>query len=104
MTTQGKNKVFRRNKDEEYSTEFTPNLSGYSFDKNLYTDISATAKIIGYIGLLFSLFSIVFFPVFLGTIGVVIGIYTVINKQKTLGYTAVGFGAFSILFTFFSYL
>ncbi len=103
MSIQEKDKVLRRNKEEEYSNELIPTLKGYSFDKKLHTDFSATVKTISYVGLFFSLFSIVFFPVILGMIGVIIGIFTVINNQRTLGYTTIGFGTFSILFAFFAY-
>ena len=49
----------------------------------------------------FSLFSIAFYPVTLGSLAILVGLLAVNFGARTLGYTAIGFGSFSVLFTLF---
>jgi len=84
--------------NEEYSAEFMP--STRFTDDNL-TESQTFTLWVGYTGLFLSLFSLFMLPVLLGIIGTAIGIYTVNKGIKTLGYTTIGFGLFSILVSVF---
>jgi hypothetical protein len=88
-----KNKIVKRDL-EEFSAEITPNTNDLP-----QLNQRTTALIIGYIGLFFALFSMVFFPLFLGISGICCGVYAIKFQQKTLGYTVIAFASFSILFT-----
>ncbi|MFB7141885.1 permease [Gottfriedia sp. NPDC056225] len=86
--------------NEEYSAEFYPTRDVF------YTDTTsdkshATGIVIGYVALFFSLFSLFLMPVLFGIIGIAIGIYSVTKGHSTLGYTAIGFGLFSVIVTIF---
>ncbi|PHB14462.1 permease, partial [Bacillus pseudomycoides] len=43
--------------------------------------------------------SIAFYPVTLGSLAILVGLLAVNFGARTLGYTAIGFGSFSVLFT-----
>ena len=60
---------------------------------------SNTRAMIGYGALFLSLFSIAFYPVTLGSLAILVGLLAVNFGARTLGYTAIGFGSFSVLFT-----
>ncbi|UOY92783.1 permease [Ectobacillus sp. JY-23] len=85
-----------RRHDEEYAAEITPHDS-----VNLLTSKTNKGVILGYIALFISLFSIAFYPVFLGSIGIVAGLIALRYGAKTLAFTAIGFSAFSIVFSLF---
>lgn len=61
----------------------------------------STGTIIGYIALFLALFSIAVYPITFGLLSIVLGLVAVYYGAKTIGYTAAGFGAFSVFFTLF---
>ena len=89
-----------KDQNEEYSAEFYPARNTF-YTETTSDKSHATAVIIGYVALFFSLFSLFLMPVVLGIIGIALGIYTVTKGHSTLGYTAIGFGLFSVIVTIF---
>ncbi|WP_245592189.1 hypothetical protein [Ectobacillus panaciterrae] len=67
--------------------------------RNLLTFKTDTSVIVGYVALFLALFSITFYPLVFGSLGVVIGLLAVRYGARTLGFTAIGFGGFSVLFS-----
>jgi hypothetical protein len=84
---------------EEYSAEYMPSTRFIEGPRVINSWL--LSLLIGYTGLVFSLLSLFMLPVLFGIIGTAIGIYTVTRGQSTLGYTAIGFGLFSMFVSFF---
>lgn len=82
-------------KKEEYAAELTPQYAQQS-EKGERTNIGA---VVGYIGLFLALFSIALYPILFGSLAIIMGLLAVNYASKTLGYTAIGFGSFSVLFS-----
>ncbi|MCP8968924.1 permease [Ectobacillus sp. SYSU M60031] len=84
--------------EEEYAAELTTGrLQAYRQTRE--QDGISTGRIVGYMALFLSLFSIAFYPIVFGALGVVMGLIAARYGAKTLGYTAIGFGGFSVLFS-----
>lgn len=102
-----KSKMSKRNHklsddhNEEYSTEFFPTRDVIYSDTDSESKSYVWKLVIGYIALFFSLFSLFIMPVLFGLVGIVLGIYTVTKGHSTLGYTAIGFGLFSVIVSIF---
>jgi hypothetical protein len=88
-------------KKEEYAAEFAPSrfhLRKQEAVRAYDSDRIDAGSIIGYVALFLSLFSIAFYPIVFGMLGVALGLLAVSYGARTLGFTAIGFGGFSLLF------
>ncbi|MBO9129546.1 permease [Bacillus sp. 165] len=86
---------------EEYAAEVVPTRF-YMGERPIHQateDRTEAGTIMGYVALFVALFSIAFYPVVFGIVSVVLGLLAVSYGAKTLGFTAIGFGGFSLLFT-----
>ncbi|MFX3625315.1 MAG: permease [Ectobacillus sp.] len=92
---------FATYKEEEYAAELTPRGLHFQADKDtdLLTEKTNIGIITGYVALFLALFSVAFYPVIFGSLAVAIGLLAVRYNAKTLGYTAIVFGGFSVLFS-----
>lgn len=82
-------------KEEEYAAELAPQ----HMQRSEQGERANTGVIVGYIGLFLALFSIALYPIVFGSLSILMGLLAVNYGSKTLGYTAVGFGSFSVLFS-----
>ncbi|SHK30583.1 hypothetical protein [Tepidibacter formicigenes] len=89
-----------RDDNVEYATEFAPNKTEYSENRN-YDNVFESSNIIGYLAILSSIVSLFTYPVTFGVIGIVLGIVSVFSKAKTLGYWAIGIGLVTSLTSLF---
>jgi hypothetical protein len=90
--------ALRPQTDEEYATELIPALHSHIKEKERYSN-RRVGLTIGYTALFLSLFSLVMLPFILGALSIVLGIITWSFHQRTLAYTAIGFGFFSVIFS-----
>lgn len=90
-------------KNEEYAAEISPaGIPIRHKRKEIANEIEGTntGAMVGYVALFLSLFSIAFYPVTLGSLAILVVLLLAVNfGARTLGYTAIGFGSFSVLFT-----
>jgi sensor histidine kinase YesM len=88
----------KKKSDEEYAAEISPSIQSYASSSDRYSN-RRVGLTIGYTALFVALFSLVMLPFILGTTAIILGTITWIFRQKTLAYTAIGFGLFSVIFT-----
>ena len=61
-----------------------------------------TGKILGWIGIVVAVVGFFFAPVWLGVIGVVLGLITLASPQKVLGWVAVVIAVIELLIHYFT--
>ncbi|PLT31009.1 hypothetical protein CUU66_05445 [Peribacillus deserti] len=94
------NRDFQRNNQEETSTELAPGTRSFTRDESRNTRLTgmAAGKGMGYAALIVSILSLFVAPILFGIVGIVLGFLARRNNEsRTLGYWAIGIGAFSLI-------
>ncbi|MGM9987453.1 MAG: permease [Bacillaceae bacterium] len=91
------------NPEEEYAIEITPNEIATEKKEDFLTKwfrmpTFSSSQFIGYFALFLSLLSLGFYPLLFGLGGIILGIFSIVFGEKTIGYTAIAFSTFSLLF------
>lgn len=86
---------------EEYSSDFSPSMIPKLFEKENNSKGDIIFNFITYFGLILAIFSIMFYPVTLGSFSIICGIFSCWHKQFAIGVTTIVFATFSICSTIF---
>lgn len=87
--------------NEEYATDITPDQFHINRSENedLLSSGINWGVITGYLALFIALFSIAIYPILFGILAILIGLLAIRFGARTLAFTAIGFAAFSVLFS-----